>query len=36
MEYAHSSERPFACGQCDYRARTEADLTEHGRIHTAR
>jgi len=36
MEYAHSSERPFACGQCDYRARTEADLAEHGRIHTAK
>ena len=35
MECAHSSERPFACAQCDFRAGTEAELIEHGQIHTA-
>lgn len=32
----HARERPFACGVCDYRARTKGVLAQHARTHTGR
>jgi len=31
----HTGEKPFACGQCDYRSNQKNNLTRHMKIHTS-